>query len=385
MTLRILHCVPDDKFVDGMIDTTQALWTDCYQDYVFISRHPERDFKYIQKQEWVKRIGFCEIVNYVKDNYINIVIAHNLYSIPYFDLVKLPDGIKVVWFAWGHDIYRPTYKILRPLIKKELYYEKTRLALKDNWRYLFRLFVSFSFKYRSYFKMKRAIRRIDYFSGVIPEEYDLIVADKHNKHFRAKPLLFNYTSLQFGFSENNIHQPIVSGFDIQLGNSGDPTNNHIDVLNQLKQYNLVDKKICCPISYSGTKYYREQVVECGKHLFGDSFNPLTSFVPLDEYIKITASTRYSIFATERQQAMGNIFTSLWKGRLVFLSETNPAYVSLKKRGFVLFTIQHDLYRIERNEVMKDEDIHKNRMLLIKYYSIDAERKKAKDIISILSN
>lgn len=385
--LRILHCVIDDKFIDDLIDFTQTLWIGCYHEYAFIYKHPDIEFKYIHKQEYIKRFKGHQIVDYIRQKKFDVVIIHNLYSIPCYDLAVIPDNVIVVWFAWGYDIYEPTYHIMRPLIKKELYSKKTKQILKcggNSCRDIIYTLISKTLRYRHYWKMKRAIHRIDFFSGVIPEEYEMIVADKCNKYFRASPLLFNYTSMQNKYLNENIDQPMVSGFDIQIGNSGDPTNNHIDVLDMLYQLNLGEKKIYCPISYSGPEYYRKIIKQYGEKMFGNRFNSLTKYIPLDEYNEILSSTRYSIFAMERQQGMGNIFSSLWEGRMVFLSESNPAYLSLKKRGYVLYTIQHDLERIERNETVSEKDVLTNRRLIIKYFSIEAERKKTNDIINTLN-
>lgn len=385
-SLRIIHCVPDEKFIDGLIKLTQTLWVDCYHEYAFVNNNPYVNFKYIKNQEAIKRFGVRQINEYVRKSKFNVVVIHNLQSIPFCDLVDIPEGVKVVWFAWGFDIYYPTYQTLRPLIKRDLFYKKTKLALRSgiaSWKYSFHQTISRAMGYRYYWKMKKAISRIDYFSGVIPEEYKMILEDKHNKHFRAQPLLFKYNSLRNSFCEEDLHKPVISGFDIQIGNSGDPTNNHIDMIDMLRLLNLREKKIYCPISYSGPEFYHKIVKGYGKKLFAERFIALTTFLPLEEYKKILASTRYAIFAMERQQALGNVFAGMWEGRMVFLSETNPAYISLKKRGYVLYTIQHDLDRIERNEIMKEEDVLKNRKLLIKSYSIETERKNSQNIINTL--
>ena len=114
--LKILHCVTDEKFIDSMIDLTQTFWEGCYHEYVFIYNKSKIEFKYIHKKELIKQIKDHEIIDYIQQQHFNVVILHNLYSIPYYDLVKIPFGIKVVWFAWGFDIYLSTYNLLRPLI-----------------------------------------------------------------------------------------------------------------------------------------------------------------------------------------------------------------------------------------------------------------------------
>ena len=72
--------------------------------------------------------------------------------------------------------------------------------------------------------------------------------------------------------------------------------------------------------------------------------------------------------------------AIWRGNLVFLLKNNPAYKYLKSQGYIIFTVQDDLDKIERNEILSDEQIKQNRSILIKDYSFQADRERADNIL-----
>ena len=380
--LKILHCVLDEKFVDPMIDLTQQLWTGCIHHYVCF-RAKDHDYGFIKKTNLVDRIDSNEFDSLIKNENYQVIILHCFYSVPYKLIAKIPLNVKVIWFAWGYDIYDSCYSHL-PLIEKPLYHSHSKdykKGIKD--KSLRTLMAELYYKCFCQKMVEKAFNRIDYFSGVIPEEYDMIKENKNNYFFKAKQLVFNYNNPLYPYKLEKIEDPFVDGFDVQIGNSADCTNNHIDVLYLLSKYKLNDRKIIVSLSYAGTERYKKAVLSEGEKLLGDCFTPLTDYMPLQKYTQIVSSVRYSIFYLERQQAMGNIWLSLWRGCFVFLSETNPVYLHLKKRGYIVFSIQKDLELIAEKARLTRDEIRRNRTLLIEEHSYDAERIKAEAILDEL--
>ena len=81
-----------------------------------------------------------------------------------------------------------------------------------------------------------------------------------------------------------------------IGNSAVPTNNHLDILNYLRNNDTTSwKKIIIPLSYGGTESYKKVVIDEGVSLFGDRMMPLQSFMPLDKYTRIMSNCKTAIF------------------------------------------------------------------------------------------
>ena len=133
------------------------------------------------------------------------------------------------------------------------------------------------------------------------------------KHIKC----FNYPSNIY--KEYDIKPKEHNSINIQLGNSADPSNNHIDVLNQLLKYKDEDINIFAPLSY-GDQEYAKEVISKGEKIFGDKFVALTEFMPFEKYLEFLGDIDIAIFAHKRQQAFGNTITLLGMGKKVYLDE-----------------------------------------------------------------
>ncbi|MDM7858843.1 TDP-N-acetylfucosamine:lipid II N-acetylfucosaminyltransferase [Thiopseudomonas acetoxidans] len=105
--------------------------------------------------------------------------------------------------------------------------------------------------------------------------------------------------------------------NILVGNSADPSNNHLKALEKLLPFKEQDIAIYCPLSY-GNHEHAQKVIKQGKEWFGDKFKPLTKFMPFDEYLKLLGTIDIAIFNHKRQQAMGNTITLLGLGKTVYM-------------------------------------------------------------------
>lgn len=378
----ILHCVLDEKFIDSLIELTKECEVNYTNSFVCVTKERIERYKYIKNTDEVENVLEDEFVGYLKKHTFQAVVIHSLYALPPHLILKIPKSTKIAWVAWGYDIYQPIYNH-RPFIKiKELYHKRTRLYrqlyLLSNVK---RLLFWVKKKFLKGSDIERAIARIDYFSGIIPEEYDLMKVD--NPFLRAEFKWFSYGGVKNSLSESKLEQPFSTGHDILIGNSADETNNHLDVFYLLSGLKLNKSHVICPLSYAGTKEYLKAVEAKGKKVFGNSFIPLKDFVSFEDYMKILDSVQYSIFYIERQQAMGNIYRALWYGNMVFLSETSLMYSFFKNRGFIFYSIQRDLWRIEKGESLSVEQKKKNRKLLLEIVSFAAIKKRDEEFFEII--
>lgn len=115
----------------------------------------------------------------------------------------------------------------------------------------------------------------------------------------------------------NMPQEEKNYIAIQLGNSATQTNNHIYVLHLLSKFKNENIRIFAPLSY-GDLDYAKIVIEEGKRIFGEKFTALKEFMNEDEYYQFLNSMDIAIFDMKRQQALGNIYASLYFGKKVFL-------------------------------------------------------------------
>ncbi len=127
---------------------------------------------------------------------------------------------------------------------------------------------------------------------------------------------------------------------VQVGNSADLANNHIEILETLSKIDFVEKVIC-PLSY-GDADYAEQVAKAGKLLLGDRFHALTTFMAADDYTALLSTVDIAIMNHKRQQGVGNIIINLLAGNKVFLRESVTTFGFLNDIAATVFATERFL-------------------------------------------
>ena len=291
----------------------------------------------------------------------DVVVIHSLPAIPIEIVSKIRRGIKVVWFAWGYDLYEKPYDIIRvdllgPETKKHTKYDRFRC--NTNWWILRNKAIVAT-------HLKGCLSRIDYFSGVFPYEIDMVKSA--HPEFRALPLDFYYGAKNFFVPEMPESKIIHGKRDVIIGNSANPTNNHLDVLKSISSiYHDADSKLVIPLSYGGTSDYVSKVERAAEKIAPDRVISLKTYLPLNNYLSLISNCRTAVFAHERQQASDNIFLQMIYGARVYMSETSAAYHYLKGIGLKVYSLQQNISLF--NEEMRDEDIINNREILSSIYS-----------------
>lgn len=206
---------------------------------------------------------------------------------------------KSYWVIWGGDLY---------------YYRDRRKNIKSGIHEFFRRFI---------------IRNIGGLITHIRGDYELA------KEWYGVKGSYYYS---FMYPSNLYHGYSLPEFDkgdkiyIQVGNSADPSNNHVEIFHKLRMYKDLNVEIICPLSY-GNNEYRDSVIHEGKKMFGNKFNPLIEFLSFDDYLTILSKIDIAIFNHKRQQAMGNIITLLGLGKKVYIREEITTWP---------FCMEHDL-------------------------------------------
>jgi hypothetical protein len=139
------------------------------------------------------------------------------------------------------------------------------------------------------------------------------------------------------------------------------------------------------LSYGAYDYknYKELVVFEGMRIFKNSFTPIEEFMPLQQYRELTLSCNSVIMYHIRQQALGNIFMSLFQGMRVFLNSKSLTYIYLKDEGMIIFDLKQDykLIGIELNEEQKLI----NKEIVLNLRSREVIKDKTKGIIDLYNS
>jgi hypothetical protein len=135
----------------------------------------------------------------------------------------------------------------------------------------------------------------------------------------------------------NIKKQNESGIkNILIGNSADPSNNHIEMLSMLSVYSGENICIYCPLSYYGDQEYIQKIVLKGKEFFGDKFVPLLTMMTSEEYAIFLATIDIAVMNHYRQQGLGNIMPMLFLGKKVFIRSDISSFQFFLKSGCTIF-------------------------------------------------
>lgn len=219
-----------------------------------------------------------------------------------------------------------------------------------------------------YAQKLRTMRRVDYV--VLPKEakveFERIKELYPGCHFQMKYGVYdqNYDkAINFEYSLSLQGRPL----NILVGNSADPSNNHLDAFAYVKKKIKRNREIYASLSY-GDEQNRDCVIDNGKKTFGDSFHPITEFMDRNAYLEFLSRMDVLIMYHNRQQACGNIMSAITLGKPVFMKKINPVYSMLVNSGV---TSVYDVAQIGSINLVETVKL-----------AFD-ERKKNSDIISIM--
>jgi dTDP-N-acetylfucosamine:lipid II N-acetylfucosaminyltransferase len=334
---KIVHLLPNSVYTVRFIDFMNKYFPKEEHDFLVVCEG--NSFK-VNKQDNVffikkksKDMFFFHKELFIADK----IILHGIFTeiVPIL-FIRLGILKKCYWVIWGGD----------------LYYHETRVK---------------SFRSNLGEFMRRIIIKN---MGVIitnnEGEYELArkwypTKARHMKAFYPSPIVYEDLDFDDDYKEKSL-------ITILVGNSANPTNNHIEVLNKLLKFKDEDIEIIAPLSY-GEKEWAKKVIETGEKLFGDKFKPLVDFLPPAEYARILNSVDIAVFNHNRQQALGNIKTLLYLGKKVYIRKDVTTWDYFERIGITVYdTYGMDKLSFEEFVYMEESLKAKNREIIGREFS-----------------
>lgn len=342
--MNILHLVHDEKFISFVVDVFNAC-EGVENSFIAIVPNVSGALKYLSDMNNVRIVDKSYIQSKALSDdlaWCDCLVVHYLDEQKSEVILRAPEHLPVLWSGWGADYYDllpmgginllgdETLRLHRRMERKKDFsiINILRLPVKMARRIVKKvLFTS---------RLKATMKRIDYFSSPIPEDYDLLKSHL-GADFRADYVQLSYGSVEHTFAPG---PALLKGNNILVGNSASATNNHLEVFKILSRLDLGNRKIVTPLSYGDTDY-RDEIIAQGRDIFGENFQPIVEFMPLEEYNTLIAECSMVVMGHRRQQAVGNIAMMLYKGAKIFLDEVSTVYQFFKGRGAVIYCL-HDL-------------------------------------------
>lgn len=388
--MKILHLIPADGKTHQLIAARFAEVGSTENRYLVYASNvagwkPAASDKKGNTLQFVEASYFLSAKCRADVRWCDVLMIHYLTPWAAFVALHARKELPVFWCGWGGDYFRHISSVVGELVlpgtasiptqadvlKRQRLVNPLRLAI--HWaKEILRAMLFYRWE-------SRIIRRVDYFSSPIPEDYELL--KRACADFRAKYHQLSYGSVEALFQSGQ--SPAIRD-DILVGNSATPTNNHIEIFQQLGRLDIGKRKLIVPLSY-GDATYREEIIRIGHAMFGANFFPLTQFMPLADYNRVIASCGIAIMNHKRQQALGNINTMLYQGAKVFLNPDSAVYSFFRNRGAHVYPVDElggsgeDAF-----SPLTEEQVRKNRSVLEEFWGHDTVTNNIRRLADVIA-
>jgi dTDP-N-acetylfucosamine:lipid II N-acetylfucosaminyltransferase len=307
---EILHLVHDDKYVQSFRNSWEAIGTNSTSTFL-CHRTTDKQLTHIDdSQNWEFYGDASELQHFLQSERYDIVIIHFYNFIISDALLRIKKTGKIIcWVVWGADLYSRIRYPIYDSSTEQLLYGKRSVSVRKKIgvikRFIFRrvkdLYASrkiiyiLTFVNRDYRLARRLVpfaRQIEFFYPEVTTEETPVDKDETNM----------------------IHNAVL------VGNSGDPSNNHVTIIDALS---LNDEriKVYCPLSYGSTSYI-QKIIPYGERHLGDRFLAIRDYMSAESYRKMLSNVDAGIFAHKRQQGFGNVRSLIMLQKTVFLRRSS---------------------------------------------------------------
>ena len=345
----ILHVARLDKFIPPFVRLVEDEFKKEEHQFWFtgsVEKYPvgQSETVYVRKSGfWGKLAGYARLIKQAHS--ARKIILHGLFNIHVVRILALCPWVlpKCHWIIWGGDLYK---------------FRKATNTWRSRINEAFRRFV---------------IRRVGHLITYIEGDVELARQwyGARGTYHECIMYLSNVVDPKMIMVPGRVSDH--DGLNILLGNSADPSNNHIEALEHLLPFKDQAIKIYAPLSY-GDQKHAKKVVNQGKAWFGDKFVPMTDFMPFEQYLEFLTSIDIAIFNHQRQQAMGNTITLLGMGKTVFMRSDVSHWRFLTGLGIKL----NDVEKLELCRIARDE-AEENARVVCSYFSRETLIKQFSDI------
>lgn len=238
---------------------------------------------------------------------------------------------KSTWIIWGADVY--AYKKAEHNLRTRLY-EKAR---------------------------KKLIPYFPEIAAFVKDDFE-IVRKVYNSHAEYIPILYPIPVNLEHLTEIPLKQ-VQGEIKIMIGNSGDESNEHIEVLQKLARFSDENIQLICPLSYGGSVEYRDRVCAEGRRIFGKKFMAVKEMMQADDYARFLSDVDIVLMNHQRQQGLGNIMALLFLEKKVFMRKNTTSYDFLVENGCKIESIEI-LDQISFNDFINfTDELKKNRNVM----------------------
>ena len=102
--MKVIHFITDEKFLNSTIELFEEI-EELDNRYINIIFDEDKPYQFLTSDK-VEKINISDVHNIITNPSVcDVIVIHNLISLPCEHIMNIDKKIKVVWFSWGFDIY----------------------------------------------------------------------------------------------------------------------------------------------------------------------------------------------------------------------------------------------------------------------------------------
>jgi len=350
-----LHIVPDSKFINTFCANLKELGV--LQNNKIIVRSTKK-LQYIENDLPYAPLYSSAFKRLMGDTRQYDAVYIHLFSPLMYRWVAMHSFKELNWIVWGADLYNLPFIHVNfyEEITSKKYSTKNRSVME--WLYLMKVWIT-NMPYK-----EKAYSKVDNILTWMKTEYAFAKSNIPSLH--AGHRFFFYENQQpyqkldaMTLSNRAVDRTLPS---IIVGNSGYPTNNHLDVLEYMILKNI-KANIYIPISY-GDRRYIDFLKQTLAGYVNGKIEFMDKYMSFDEYLDFLGEADALVMNNIRPQGYGNVLMMLYFGKPVFLNDKNISLDDLRLNGIVTNDWS------EMNSVLNLKKSNQNKEAIIKLLSHD---------------
>jgi hypothetical protein len=314
-----LHIVPDNTFINAFHDNLDAIGL--LSSNRIVVRTNSSVLVAIKRD-----IPYAKLYSKAFEQHVGDTLQYEKVFIHYFTpllyrWVAQHSFKELNWMVWGGDLYNLPgldHTCYEPMT---LEYVRKDRSLKTLLYHLKVLLAQRPFRKAAYQKVRNILTWMQ-------QEYAFA---RDHLPVNAGHTFFFYENQQPYQALDGIKNTALNEhrLTILIGNSGTPSNNHLDAVRFLSVHRI-DADLVVPVSYGDPRYIkflRENLTYAfGKVTFVDQY------LPFEAYVKLLASADALLMNAVRPLGYGNILMMLYMDKPVFLNPRNTSLMELASSG-----------------------------------------------------
>ncbi|MBO1520736.1 TDP-N-acetylfucosamine:lipid II N-acetylfucosaminyltransferase [Oceanisphaera pacifica] len=277
---KTLHICFNNPHVQGLIKALSSNDNNSSYEHIFLIEQsrsiPDWDIEVPKSNKcflFKKEYDLKKVLKKCMESDVDKIIFHGLFFTWQKELLLKIKNKNISWIVWGGDLYND-------------------LGYKKN-----------------------IVKHINTIGTVADNDYKIF-----EKHYGVKKHLpFRYIT---PYDYTKLKQPSIKNKTIIIGNSGDASNEHLDILEALsKKKDIKNYKLLIPLSYNTNSNYLTKIkIKIADLNLDKNSYLITNFLPADEHFKMLANADVLVTAHNRAQAGANILASLFFGNATILKK-----------------------------------------------------------------